>query len=311
MLDDFATGSHTVTYWTIDDFDNNSGILEMAFDMIGSPPVFTGDITATNEYIVAGDLNYYDFNNVWVSGVISDPDDDLDTDSCEYSIDDGLTWASTTPDINFNTDTNRCDVNLDFEWGNTGWVQIKFRITDDEDNTTESDDMNWYLDNTAPTTVGTFNGLTTLTLTATDIGTPAESGSGTANIYYSIDGDAWVTVAAVAVNITVATPGDHHIYFYSQDNLDNNEMRDNLSGDFWDKPFTVPGISPTGSMCNLTNLMILVLVAVVLISLIYAGFGVVSNGLNIQSLIAIAISAISILIIIFIAATVNGTICTV
>ena len=305
-------GQHTITYYVLDYLDNNTGMLTIDYNIDGEAPAFTGPITATREYIVAGDRNYYDFNVMWISGIVTDRDEDLNILSWAYSVNDGFTWSQLIPDSNFAyPDSNRISVDLNYEWGNTGYVQMKFRISDLNGNTTESADMNWYLDNTAPTTVATWDSMNTMTLVATDSGTPAADGVGVAGYYYSIDGSAWTYVAAASGTVTITTPGDHHIYFYAMDNFDNNEMRDNLSGVPWDKPFTVPGISSTGPVCNLTNLMIMVLVAALLISIVYAGFNFVNDGINLQVLSAVAISAISIMIIIFITASVNGITCAV
>ena len=301
-------GLHTLTYYVLDNLDNNTGFLTIDFNIDGSAPVFTGPITATREYI-GTDYNYYDFNVMWISGVVSDTDEDLNILSWQYSVNDGFTWSQLIPDSNFAyPDTNRIYVDLNYEWGNTGQVQIKFRISDLNGNTTESDDMNWYLDNTAPTTVATFDGIDTITLTATDAATLTGVGVGVKGYYYSVDGEAWVYVAASSGTITVSTPGDHHIYFYSTDNFDNNEMRDNLSGVPWDKPFITSGISPTGGACTLIPLLFLVLVGAFLVLILGL---IVTDNFTIELLVPIVVSALTFIIILYIGAYIGGAMCTV
>ena len=278
--------------------------------VFAASPVITGPTTATREYIGA-DYNYYDFNVIWRSGVVTDADLDFDITSCMMSNDGGRTFYNDTPTVDWNADTNQCQTTLDYEWGVTDLAQIIFRVSDEADNNTDSPDMNWYLDNTAPTTVGTFNELTELTLIATDDATTTGNGVGVKRIYYSIDDGEWTSVAASTATLNITTPGSHRIYFYSTDNFDNNEMRDNLSGNYWDKPFTIPGISPTGPTCNLTNLLILVLAAAAVVSFIYAGYGIINGDITIATATAICISAILFIIILFVIAVVNSLTCTI
>jgi len=277
-------------------------------------PVFTGVPTMTREYIVAGDRNYYDFNTIIYSPIISDADDDLNELSCriQFSYTDSIWFnPSNLSNFDFNADLNKCVFNLNYEWGNTGIMQVRFNISDDADNNTSSADMNWWLDNTAPTTTAWFDDYQTIILTATDKGTPTGNGVGVKGIYYAINDGDWVYTAGSTATVTMTVPGDHHIYFYSMDNFDNNELRDNLSGVVWDKPFTVPGISPTGNTCNMVSLLIFVLTAVVIILFIYAGYGMMNDGINIQVLISMGIAAITFIIILFVSATVGGIMCVV
>ena len=137
-----SVGAHTLYYWVTDNFDNNSGVQEIDFNIRGTAPVITGRTTATRQYVVAGDRNYYDFNVRWLSGTITDVDGDLNELSCQASYNDGYTWSSTVPTVDYNTDVNKCQANLNYEWGNTGYTQIKFRITDDSNLTTTSPDAN-------------------------------------------------------------------------------------------------------------------------------------------------------------------------
>jgi len=287
------------------------GFLILLFSMVfAASPVITGPTTATREYIGA-DYNYYDFNVIWRSGVVTDADLDFDITSCMMSNDGGRTFYNDTPTVDWNADTNQCQTTLDYEWGVTDLAQIIFRVSDEADNNTDSPDMNWYLDNTAPTTVGTFNELTELTLIATDDATTTGNGVGVKRIYYSIDDGEWTSVAASTATLNITTPGSHRIYFYSTDNFDNNEMRDNLSGNYWDKPFTVPGISPTGGTCSLLSLMIMALAVVLLLSLIYAAFNVLTDGFNSQVFVGLAVSALTFIIILIVIAAFNSIICAV
>ena len=300
-----ALGSHTLKYYVLDNFDNNTGWQTITFNIRGSSPVFTGDITATREYTVGDDRTYYDFNVRWLSGTITDVDLDVNELSCQASYNDGFTWSNTVPTVDFNTDVNKCQANLNYEWGNTGWTQIKFRVSDDNGNLTTSDDKNWYLDNTAPVTVGTFDGLNTITLTAVDSGTPGADGVGVKRIWYSYDGSAWTSVAtANSTTVTFTTPGNHTIYFYSMDNFDNNEMTG--LGDAWDKPFVVPGIASNSPTCNLTMLMMLVLVAAAIVSVLGLAY---TGNLNITTASTVAVGLITFIIILAITGQVNAVMC--
>ena len=300
-----SIGAHTLKYYVLDNFDNNTGWITINFNIRGSAPVFTGNTTATRQYVVGDDRTYYDFNVRWLSGTVTDVDNDLNTLSCEASYNDGFTWSNTIPTVDYNTDVNKCQSNLNYEWGNTGWVQVKFRISDNNGLRTTSDDVNWYLDNSPPVTTGTFDGMNTITLTAVDSGTPGADGVGVKRIWYSYDGGAWTSVAtANSTTVTFTVPGTHNIYFYATDNFDNNEMKG--SGAYWDKPFSVPGVDPTGVVCNLTMLMMLVLVAGAIISVLGLAY---TGNLNITTASTIAISLIAFLIILAITGSVNTVMC--
>ena len=95
------------------------------------------------------------------------------------------------------------------------------------------------------------------------------------------------------------------------DNFDNNESRDGLSGEVWSKSFSVSGFSPTGNTCNMINLLLFVLTAVVVILFIYAGYGMMNDGLNTQVLVSMGIAAITFLVLLFISASVSGIMCAV
>jgi len=213
-------------------------VLLLSLNVFAANPGFTGDISTTRNYDVAGDRNYYDFNIIFYSPVASDADEDLNEMSCFISFNNGFTYSQWQPDVDFNTDTNRCQANLNYEWGNSGMIQVKFKISDDATNNIYSADANYWLDNTAPVTVGsTTNFGQTLTLTATDEATPTGNGVGVKRIYYKLDSAAWTSSATNPVVLSVSGVGSHTVLFYSTDNFDNNEWVGN--GEYWTKPFSV------------------------------------------------------------------------
>jgi hypothetical protein len=108
-------------------------------------------------------------------------------------------------------------------------------------------------------------------------------------------------------NITVSGLGNHTIYWCVTDNLDNNSC--NVEGE-WYKDVTVLSYgSNSSNICGLTGLMFLVLVAALIVSLIYAAFAMMTDGFSSQVMISLLITAITVLIILVMSATVNGIMC--
>lgn len=209
-------------------------------------PAFTGNPTMTNEYI-GSDRNYYDFPTVIYSPVISDTDEDLNELSCkiQFSLSESIWFTpETLENLDFNSDLNMCVFNLNYEWGNSGQMQVRFNISDDADNNTSSADMNWWLDNTAPEVVGSATG-NQVTLTAVDVATPTGDGVGVKSIFYSLDGNTtWASVDADTLTITgINVAGSHSLDYYVLDNYDNNTSDANY--DFVVSDSTAPSVEAT------------------------------------------------------------------
>lgn len=278
-------------------------VLFLASFTFAADPVFTGDIYIDNNWN-ASDYNYYDFDVNFYSGVVSDADEDLNTDSCEVSFNDGFTWGSTLPPVVFDSDTNRCVAILDYEWGNTGEVNVMFRISDDAAGTTTSTDMNWYLDNTAPVTTATHSGSSTVTvvLTSTDSGTPNGDGSGFKSIYYWVD-DVNYTSSTNPLSISFTTPGYHTVEWCALDNLDNNEC---VESGVWSKTVYVGTVQ--NSACGILNLVVVIIAALILIAILIIGL---NSGLDAGAIIPLVVMAIVSVICIIIISNILSPVCAV
>jgi hypothetical protein len=300
-----AVGAHTLKYYVLDNFDNNTGWLTLDFNIRGTAPVITGNTRVDHNTPVrswnGSDYVYYDYPFRFQSGVITDVDEDLNELSCKYTLS-APTGAWVNAD--FNADVNRCQLTV-LTWGNTDGINLNFKVSDDT-NLWGTGDANYLtLDATAPVTVGTFDNFNTITLTSTDDATTQGVGSGVRNIYYSVDGAAWVTSSSNPINIVVTGVGHHHIFFYAVDNLDNNEGAGMPTG-YWDKPFDVPAISQGSTVCNLTMLMMLVLVAAAIVSVLGLAY---TGNLNIETATAATIALITFLVILIITGQVNAVMC--
>lgn len=142
-----------------------------------------------------------------------------------------------------------------------------------------------------------------------------KEGSGCTGVWWNDNGGTWNWIPGytaeygptVARNIVVTGTGNHTILWCVEDRLDNNSCQGGTGE--WTKDVTVEGY-PNG-VCGLSNLIIFVLAAVALISFVYAGYGLVSGNIGIETVAAIGISAITFLIILFVTAMVNGIMCVV
>ena len=307
MLDDFAVGGHTVTYWATDDLDNNTGLVNVAFNMDGASPTITGEtyilVADPVRFYEGTDRNYYDIEFMLMSGVVTDADLDFNTASCEYDYNYVLGATNLWFPADWNADTNQCQVYLDAA-PKTDDANYNFRVWDDELNDTEGVSLDVWYDETAPTTVGTevsnYN-YTTVILTSTDAATTTGSGSGVQDIWYSLDGADWTNTATNPASIEVRGGGEHIILFYGRDNLDNNEM---AGDDVRTKPITVTGMS--NQTCTLIPVLLLVLVASAIIIILGLFF---TGNLDISTVVPIVVLMITFLIILYISGIFAGTIC--
>lgn len=252
-------------------------LIFLSTQVFAASPVFTGDITATRQYAVAGDRNYYDFNVQWWSGIVTDADNDMNADTlCQASVNDGMTWFTAIPTVDWNqsVDGNKCYIDLNYEWGNTDESQIKFKVIDSAGNVTTSTDKNWWLDNTAPTTTPNHpsGSPATVILTCEDDATTAGDGVGCKNILYWVDGGAMQTSTDNPTIFDVSGVGSHTIQWCSLDNFDNNEC---LVSGIWSKSFNVE-VSSTGG-CDLLNLTPLLIAAILLVAICFV---MMSGGAN-------------------------------
>ncbi len=274
----------------------NFVFLAMCLLMLGTfvfsaNPVFTGEPTMTKAYNVTGDRNYYDFNTIMYSPVISDADLDLNQDSCkiQFSISPTIWFTpGTLTGFDFNTDINKCVFNLNYEWGNTGSMDVRYNITDDAGHDTNSNSLRWWLDNTAPMSGATSNDLGQVTLVTSDYATPTGGGVGIKHFYYNLDGAGWTDAGAVTDKIVNVTGvGTHTIQFYATDNFDNNEWV--TEGSYWTKTFPV----------NSTDCSSLIwIVPLILLVLAYFGVKTLMNGGKINMLVAMIIALIIAMVII-------------
>jgi hypothetical protein len=139
-------------------------------------------------------------------------------------------------------------------------------------------------------------------------------GSGCAGLWYNIDGGPWTWQAGYQVesvgweapnNIVITNTGSHTVQWCVEDNLDTNSCGSEL----WEKTVVVQGYEST--TCNLVNLILFVLAAVLLITIVIGSFNMATEGFNTTVMGAIIVSAISVVIIIFVASTVSGIMCVV
>lgn len=275
-------------------------LLAFSMTVFADAPTFdTGWLdTNTPDRLYTDDLNYFDVPITLLSGVVSDVDDDLLVAPCQYSDDGGNTFSS----ADFNTDTNRCWITLETV-GHGDDFNFQFMVEDDAMNQTTTDTNVMYYDETSPLTLATAAqgiGSTTITFNSTDSGTTIGA-SGVERIWYSVDGDTWTSTTDNPGSVVVTGAGNHTIYFYGMDNLDNNEM---VGYGLWEKPFAVTGIP--NNVCNLTNILLLVLVAAAVVGILGLAY---TGNLNITTVSAMTISILTFLVILYISGVVNSAMC--
>lgn len=300
MLDDFTPGTHEFQYWAIDDLDNNTGLTIENFEMTGRAPTITGLTSHASGFYEGSDRNYFNPTTRILSGVVADADLDFNTSACYYTAYDTngtnpVTWLS----ADWNADTNQCQVTLIGVSG-TDDFNFNFRVYDDYGNDTNGLPAYTWLDSNAPTSADTVTSsynYSTVAITGTDVATNTGSGSGSETIYYSIDGAAWVSTADPA-SVEVRGGGEHTVYYYALDNLDNNEGTPNTT------TFTVSGM--TTATCTLLPTVLLALAAVVIIIILGLAF---TDNLNMTTLAALGVTLISVLIIMYMSGVFVGQVC--
>ena len=137
-------------------------------------------------------------------------------------------------------------------------------------------------------------------------------GSGVEFIWFSDNGGPWTSVVysgspLTPTNITLTEMGDHTVLVCASDRLDTNSCAGGAGE--WEKTTRVEGFAST--TCNLVNLILFVLAAVLLITIVIGSFNMATEGFNTTVMGAIIVSAISVVIIIFVASTVSGIMCVV
>jgi len=184
--------------------------------------------------------------------------EDLNADGCGYAIDGSWTYPTAT-DLNLDTNTYRIIVQA-IATDDTNWC---ITCKNNSDETSEPSCRTLYLDANSPTTTSSFNGINNIVLTATDIATTTGNGSGINAIYYKIDLGDWTSSASSSVSLTVTNPGEHTIYFYSTDNVDNNEMV--TIGSARETNFMTVGIASNGQVCGIFWILPLIIAALLVI----------------------------------------------
>jgi hypothetical protein len=137
-------------------------------------------------------------------------------------------------------------------------------------------------------------------------------GSGCKGLYYNIDGGAWTFQPGYQIesvgwqaanNIVVTETGSHVVQWCVVDRLDTNSC----ALETWEKTVIVEDYN-TGT-CDLVNMVLFVLVAVAIISFLYAGYSIVQGEVGVETVSAIGIAAVLILVITFVGSMVTNIMC--
>lgn len=238
-------------------------------------PVVT-PLTLTPAY--TNDLNYMKFSLNFYTTASGDVNEDS---MCWYRVSTG----GTTFIGDWNSDTNRCSI-TGYTSAGTDDFNFSMIVTNGAKDANGTTPISYYwLDETAPVTVGTHTS-TSVTLNATDSATTTGDGSGVKRIYYKLDSGAWAYTTNSTLTLTPSF-GAHHLYFYSVDNLDNNEWVSN--GGFWDKPFNTEGIPDCGLYVWLAPLLGMLLALFVIMQLMTGKFSVSMVSMCVAGVIGIVI----------------------
>jgi len=202
-------------------------LILLASITFAASPVFTGLTTCSNEVIVAGDRNYYDFPATLQSGVASDADGDLNVTSCEVTFDAGATWITNQAIVDLNSDNNKCQSTVSSGYSDD--IQVGFRISDNAYADALTTQKTWWLDNNAPTityTVTQYDARTTIRLhTTNDNATNTGLGAGFKDCNYKIDSGSWYSNDDDFVLTYDAPPqalGLHTLSYWTRDNFNNS-----------------------------------------------------------------------------------------
>ena len=188
-----------------------SGISTIIYTGDLLPPVFSGEIQLNNVTVYG---NYFKGTGNITSGTITDAGVGVDTTSCEFTDDDGINWTDAV------WETDHC-----VRYGTAidgKHYKFAFRVKDKLDNNKTGLCSEEYIGDTS-SPITTISGTTTdwsktdknITLTCDDNGL-----SGCRITKYRINNGAWFTYPGT---FTISNDGNHHIDYYSVDNIGNEE----------------------------------------------------------------------------------------
>jgi len=269
---------------------------------------------------------YFKFN-IDINVIVTPDGSDVNADSLAWY---SVTDANTMLAADWNADTNIAGV-PSYHNAQNGDFNFKMIVSNGQgDENFETGWTHMWSDENAPQStwgvIRYYNGFTILPVFAKDGMTAQEdgdnalpetyNGSGIKNIRYTVDGGEWQSLAptssdpTVPTDITITGVGDHYVLVCVEDNLDTNSCG-GASGEWYKEDLRVDEFGGNTGTCNLLGLIIFVLAAVAIIVFIYGGYGIVSGDVGVEHLVAIGISAIMIIIILFIGATISSIICVV
>ena len=277
-------------------------IIILSVSVFATAPIM-GTMTVSPVYVT--DHNYSKWTNpytmILIAHVTPAADMNIDRNTCQYTLNGGFSWVTVPND--FNVDNNFLTVPIQF--GGTNNHIFGLQCADINMSYATPVLRELYLDVSAPQSSAVYNGTDAVLYSIVDRSTSIGNGSGVKRGYFSVDGSAWYSVVASSgsISTTSLSPGMHNVLYYATDNLDNNEMTFR-EGNPQFLSFTIVGI--TNSTCNVTMLLILVLVAAAIISILGLAY---SGNLNMMTISAVGITMITFLVIIIITGQVNAIMC--
>ena len=270
-------------------------LMLISFSFAAAPTV--GDLILSNSYTT--DRNYFAFPldiNAVATGA------DLNADNLCYYV---LTTGGAASPASWDGDTNNCYVKgLTVAGGDDYNFAMIVQSSTLDANGTSPVTYTWR-DNNAPYITYTKTGNnfgTTYNFTCTDSATSTGDGSGCASIVYSTNGgDTNITVNGSTASVRLDAVGDYTITYYSVDNLGNTR---------YNAALTTERIEAYSSgVCNLANLIVLVLIGATIVLILIAGFSLFNGGEMSGTIVALVATAIFMVIMSIIIATFTGSIC--
>ncbi|MBC7129396.1 MAG: PKD domain-containing protein [Thermoplasmatales archaeon] len=202
--------NHTIYYYAVDNLGNAEETKSIDVKVDNSPPVTT---------LTFGEPYYTDGTNHWITSSTEITLNAVDYPDCASGV--AGIWYS-FDNVNWTEYTGPFTISED--------CTIYYYSIDNLGNEEEHNSLVVYIDETPPTSSATLDGTlgdnnwyrsnVIVNLTAND------EGSGVDKIYYKIGTGAWIEYTAP---FTVSNEGQTTIYYYSIDNLENNETEKNVS----------------------------------------------------------------------------------
>ena len=302
------------------------GILFLSIGAFAAPVLQDPVITPSAISPLTG-TEYFKFNIDINAEITGNVPGDFNSDSVAWY---SLTDANTALPVSYDVDNNRVYI-ANLHLAQNGDYNFRMIVQNGQGDTNYfTGYVHIWSDENAPTStwgvIRYYNGFTILPVFAKDGMTAQEAGenalpetyngSGIQNILYTVDGGEWQSLAptssdpTVPTDITITGVGDHNVLVCVEDNLDTNSCA-GASGEWYKEDLRVDEFGGNTGTCNLIGLIIFILAAVAIIVFIYGAFGIVSGEVGVEHLVAIGISAIMVIIILFIGATISSLICVV